>query len=176
MRRLARYSICLMGLIALATCGCHTAKMPSPVVFHDGRVDPCARIPESERTTTVQLFYATSRRATGTPSSPSYSNDMSNDLRGGVAPLQLGREGTTWEQHCAASTGKTSVTEPKLSIKEMRELARLSKPSDKPPPAAFTADELAWADAINRQLDRTPNKQVNIYIHGCNTDLGPELL
>lgn len=176
MMRLHRYAICLIVVIVLAPCGCHTPKMPSPVVFHDGRVDPCARIPESERTTTVQLFYATSRRATGTPSDPSYSNDMSNDLRVGVATVQLGREGTTWEQLCAASTGKLSVTEPKLSIKEVREMARLSKPSDKPTPEAFSADELAWADAINRQLDRTPNKQVNIYIHGCNTDLGGEFL
>src|SRR5262249_39036021 len=155
------FSICSVALIALAFCGCHTAKMPSPIVFHDGRVDPCSRVPESERTTSVQIFYATSRRATGDPAKPSYSNDMSNDLRVGVATVQLGRAGTTWEQLCEASTGKLSVTKPQLSIKDIHETARLSKPSDQPTPENFSADELAWADAINKQLDRTPNKQIN---------------
>jgi esterase/lipase superfamily enzyme len=168
---------CFLVAVACALAGCHSAKMPSPIVFRDGRVDPCARIAEADRTKEVQLFYATSRRPKGSPSRPSYSNDVSQTLRLGVATVQLGGDDMTWEQLCAASTGKVSLEKLPMKITAMREVARLPKPSQPPTTdEEVIADQLAWADAIDRQLDHTPNKQVNVYVHGCNTDLEPELL
>jgi esterase/lipase superfamily enzyme len=146
--------------------GCSTSKMPSPVVFHDGRIDPCARVPPTERTNNVDLLYATSRQATGIPAKPSYSNEVSSDLTLGVATVQLGGDDMTWERLCAISTGKEVISKLPMTITQMTEVARLTG----------AADAHVWADLINRQLDRTPNKQVNIYVHGCCTDLDPEIL
>src|SRR5262245_42182206 len=134
----------LVSLLVATACvinGCRAAKMPSPVVFHDGRVDPCNRIPQSERTTKVQVFYATSRGANSETSEPKYSNAMSDDLRVGVATVQLGGDEMTFEQLCAVSRGQETIKKLPLSIVEMRETARLSKLSDSPSVDGFTADE-----------------------------------
>jgi esterase/lipase superfamily enzyme len=156
----SRSAILVVVVSCIVLAGCHREPLSTPVVFHDGRVDPCARVPAPERTTQIQLFYATSRRAAGTPDAPRYTNDVSDELRLGSASVQLGDDSTTWERLCAISTGKLSVEKLPMSIRQMQEFA----------------GSLEWSNAINRQLDRTPNKQINIYVHGCNTDLGPELL
>ena len=164
--------------VVCVLAGCHSETMPVPVVFRDPRIDPCARIPAAERTNKVQILYATSRRATGSPSKPTYSNDVTSDLRLGVATVQLGGDDMTWEQLCQISTGKVTARKLPMSIPRMQEMARLSEPAQSSAQSrnvSATTDELAWAELINRQLDLTPNQQVNIYVHGCNTDLGAEL-
>lgn len=147
------------------TTGCSSSEWPTPVVFRDGRVDPCARVPEAEQTNRVNLFYATSRRPTGSAMKPTYSNDVSNDLTLGASTVQLGDDDMTFRRLCAISAGKEKVSKMPMTITQMSEVGKLGQ----------SAQEQAWADAINRQLDRTPNKQVNIYVHGCCTDLEPEL-
>src|SRR4051794_10488710 len=90
--------------VACALAGCYNPTLPAPVVFHDGRVNPGVRVAEPERTNTVQLFYATARIPDGKPSKPSYNNDASKHLRLGVATVQFGKDDTTFEQLCAASS------------------------------------------------------------------------
>src|SRR5437763_14124166 len=114
--------------VICVSAGCHSEPMPVPVVFRDPRIDPCAPITPAQQSNRVQIFYATSRRATGSPSKPSYSNDVGSDLRLGVATVQLGGDAMTWEQLCAITTGKVRVNKLPMSIPQMREMARLSEP------------------------------------------------
>src|SRR5438309_1495261 len=107
-------SICVAAVLLWTLHGCRTPTLPAPVVFHDGRIDPCARIPPQARTNQVQILYATSRRPTGSPSSPTYSpaysNDVGDELKLGVATVQFGGDDTTWEQLCSMSIGNMPVS------------------------------------------------------------------
>src|SRR3954465_1285571 len=161
------HPICVATVLLWTLHGCRTPTVPSPVVFHDGRIDPCARIPPEERTNQVQILYATSRCATGNPSNPTYSNDVTDELKLGTATVQFGGDDTTWDQLCAMSRGNMPVSKMPMRVTAMQEMARLSD--------AATPSEREWAEVINRQLDRTPNKQVNLYVHGCATHLVYEL-
>src|SRR4051812_9102938 len=164
----------LAVVVTWTLAGCSNPTLPAPVVFHDGRVNPCARVAEPERTTKVQLFYATGRIPDGKPSQPSYTNDASKHLRLGVATVQFGKEGTTFEELCAASAGGKD----KLPIKTVgvQEMAGISNAIFQAETDEVLPDEAQWLAAVNRQLDRTPNKQINIYLHGCNTSFEGELL
>ena len=77
----------LLPLLLFLLVGCSTSKplMPSPVVYHDGRVDYASAVDEDLRTTTVEVFYATNRGATGTVDDRSYNNDMVDQLHLGMA-------------------------------------------------------------------------------------------
>src|SRR4051812_42192088 len=113
-----------IGLIWVAA-GCSSSKWPTPVVFHDQRIDPCARVPQDQRTNKVDLLYATSRQASGNPLKPSYSNDVSKDLTLGTATVQLGDEDLTFDRLCAISTGKEKVNGMPIKVTQMSEVGKL---------------------------------------------------
>ncbi|HSI32941.1 MAG TPA: alpha/beta hydrolase [Tepidisphaeraceae bacterium] len=152
----------LVGCVVLALCGCDisTSLRPMPVIYGPGGLELCSIIPESQRTRDLQVFYATNRKPEGPPEHRKYGNDVGPSLRLGIATVQMGKDGDTWDSICQASSGRGG--DPKFN------LVRSAESSDAAPP---------W-DAINRQLALTPNREVNIYVHGYYTsfDVAVELL
>src|SRR5689334_25380245 len=79
---------------------------PLPVIYAPGRVDLCALVPESRRTSDVRVFYATNRQPDGPVEQRRYGNGVDDTLHLGVASVQVGKPGATWDEVCQASRGE----------------------------------------------------------------------
>jgi esterase/lipase superfamily enzyme len=146
-----RAGVLLLGIVALCGCDPATHLRPTPVIYGAGKLDLGSITPESRRTPTLQVFYATNRKREAPPDDREYNNDVDSSLHLGVSTIQIGDKGATWDQICRASAAKGDG--PTL---------KLTQSSEFPNPTEF-------CDAINRQLATTPNHEVNIYVHGFFT-------
>ena len=160
----------------LLTCcvaaGCGGTKLkPMPVIYGPGRADLCSMIPESRRDPAVRLFYATNRAAKGPRDNRQYTNGVGERLRLGSAVVDIGGKDATWNDVCRASSGKGG--NPAFHMRRAVELGTLgANPSDD---AAANASAKSFSDAINDQLAISPNKQVNVYVHGFRTSMPVEV-
>lgn len=153
---MTRVGVLLIGVVALYGCGLTTRLKPMPVIYGPGRLDLCSMIPETRRTCSLPVFYATNRKPDGPADRRDYGNDVDSSLHVGVSDIEIVRKKgdaaqATWDDVCRASAGGQG--DPTF---------RLAGSSDFPTPAAFY-------DAINRQLAVTPNHEVNVYVHGYYT-------
>jgi esterase/lipase superfamily enzyme len=159
----SRVGILFLGIVIIALCGCdvETRLKPTPVIYRPGGLDLCSIIPETRRTSDMQVFYATDRKPKGPPDHRTYGSDVDSSLHLGVSTVHMGDKGATWENICPASSGGKDV-DPMFNLTSSSEL------SDAAP---------LW-DGINQQLALTPNHEVNIYVHGffTNFDVAVELL
>jgi esterase/lipase superfamily enzyme len=127
--------------------------MPTPVLYLDGRVDPFAHLPPSERGTKVDVFYTTNRQ----PASDHYSNNLDDRLRYGRASMVLGENDDTWSSLVDAST-----THPRKRPMPVR-LDTSSETGDDTNEAAIKA----WAADVDQSLRRTATRDIVIYVHGA---------
>src|SRR5687768_9731865 len=142
----------LLGIVALCGCDVSTRLKPMPVIFGPGRMDLGSMIPETRRTGRVPIFYATDRKPDGPADQRVYGNDVDSSLHLGVSDVEIGdKQPATWDQIRQASAGGKE-----------NPAFRLVNSSEFEGPAGFY-------DAINRQLADTPNREVNIYVHGYFT-------
>ena len=153
--------IVLLGLITVCGCDVGIHLKPVPVIYGPDRLDLASITPENRRTTEMKIVYATDRKPEGPEDHRTYGNDIDSKLHMGVATVQVGEKGGTWEQLSRASSGQGDED-------PLFDLVRSAEFPDRAP---------IW-DAINRQLAMTPNHEVNIYVHGFFTkfDTAVELL
>jgi len=148
--------------------GCGGTKLkPMPVIYGPGRADLCSMIPEPRRDPDVRLFYATSRAAKGPRDNRQYTNGVGKQLRLGSALVDIGGKDATWDDVCRASSGKGG--NPAFHMRRAVELGTLD------PEASADASAKPFTDAINEQLAISPNKQVNVYVHGFRTNMPVEV-
>ncbi len=167
----------LAAAIVVLVGGCRQVMMPTPVMYHDGRLDPFFNTPEDERSTTVEVFYATDRRPRGDVDDPRYSNDIGGTMRLGLATVRLGDEQFTWEQLREVSTGRARAHSVPLYLLDVTERATLGtttegwQPTDRDEPdRALTAPEQRFIDELNDELAGSVDHQLNIYVHGFNVN------
>ena len=153
----------LAALSVVGGCG-GTKTKPIPVIYGPGKVDPTARVPESLRTRDVKVFYATNRGAKGPADNRKYTNDVDKRLHLGVATVKMGGKNTSWDEIARSSLGKGTLA---FKYSRSRELGQLE--------SADKASADAFVEAINQQLNATPNHQANIYVHGFHTAMPSEL-
>jgi esterase/lipase superfamily enzyme len=155
---------CYAVLIGLAGttggCGSKVKLEPKPVIYKGGRFDLAEMAPPSQRTRDLRVFYATNRVAKGPVDERDYTNGVYDGLRLGVANVSMGEKGDTWEEICNEN--------PTFHVTSFQELARLKGPPATSRPAG-AADP--FVKAVSEQLAISPNKQVNIYVHGYRTDM-----
>ncbi|MHC5006658.1 MAG: alpha/beta hydrolase [Planctomycetota bacterium] len=140
--------------------GCQWTMMPTPVVFWHDEIDPGAWTPEADRSTMVKVFYVTDRKASGKPEDRRYTNSRGKALQLGEAVVRIGSKHMTWEDLNAASNSSQRRRTIPIDLKNAREYGSLTEPEG----------EQAFAGAINQQLARSRNKDINIYIHGANVN------
>ena len=157
---MTRIAALLLGLIAVCGCDSGLHLKPMPVIYGPGRMDLASMIPESRRTTTLQVFYATNRKPDGPANDRTYGNDVDSSLHLGISTIQMGDKGDSWADVAKASTGQDG--NPIFKLTNSSELA----------------DPTAFYDAINQQIAITPNHEVNIFVQRFNSQLsgGVELL
>jgi len=150
-------AVLALGVVMLCGCDVKTGLKPMPVIYGPRGLDLCSIIPESRRTSDVQVFYATDRKPKGPADHRIYENDVDASVHLGVSnvQMQLDKKAASWDDICRAS-GNASGDE------KIDPIFSLSNSSDFSDPAAFY-------EAINQQLALTPNHEVNIYVHGFFT-------
>jgi len=162
--RIARAAGCyvvLIGLIGMVGgCGSKVKLDPKPVIYKPGRFELAEMVPTAQRTPDFHVFYATNRVAKGPADKREYTNGVYDGLRLGVANVSMGSNGESWDE---INTHNTT-----FDVTSFHELARLKGPATSQPSA--DADS-AFVKAVNEQLAVSPNKQVNIYVHGFRTDM-----
>jgi esterase/lipase superfamily enzyme len=128
-----------------------------PILFDSGSI--------SARSATIEVLYATNRRPVGPPDNPNYSRTRSDELRLGVATLQVGDGTKTWESLQALSTSAVEGERPEISLIAVREMAVLQ-----PGAAADGPDAQAFFAQMDDLLARSGDRDVLIYMHGARTD------
>jgi len=155
-RRLASTLLAFAWLVT----GCATDPhiIPTPAVFKDPRLDFEAQIPNELRTTTLPVFFATTRAPSN--DAEHYANADGGGVTFGVATVRLGAAGGSWAD-LMASNQTSNVAHPRPgAVVAVEEFGRASK--DRTDGAA----EQAFIAAINAQLARSNNKEVIVYVHG----------
>lgn len=162
-RASAFVACCCTVLIGLAGAGGGCASKvklePKPVIFAPGRLNLAEMIPSSQRTADLRVFYATNRGAKGSADDRDYTNSVYDGLRLGVANVSMGDDRDSWDE--ISSHNAT------FRITSFQELARLKGPPTSRPSEA--ADR--FVNEVNAQLAVSPNKQVNVYVHGFRTNM-----
>lgn len=150
-----------MGL--LGACSSTVRLMPTPTLFTSG--DPGLFEAGPDAGTTIDIIYATNRLPVGPSDARHYTRVRSNQLRLGVATLQVGDGTNTWEALKAMSTSTVEGERPKISLKSTREMAVLD-----PSAPEADSDAQAFFAHVDELLGRGNDRDLLIYMHGANTD------
>jgi len=164
-----RLLACLLATFALTACQPPVRLMPPPTMFINGEhnlFDANANLDQSPH---IQVFYATNRAALGPAGAPVYTVFPGDDLHMGVATLDMGGGGQTWDWLYQQSTTDPSGRRPQILLESMQRQASVPVGAgiDAPGPGA-----LAYFKAIDEALARSADPDLTIYVHGANTSIG----
>jgi esterase/lipase superfamily enzyme len=159
----------MVFLVALAwllgACSSTVRLMPTPTVFASGDPDPFKSVVGAGQSTEIEILYATNRLPVGPAGARHYTGARSNQLRLGVATLQIGDGTKTWDSLVALSTSAAEGDRPRVSLLSTREMAVFD---DKLPSVA--SDMQAFFEYLDALLERGHGRDLLIYVHGANTD------
>ncbi len=152
-------------MLLLGACSSPVRLMPTPTLFTSGEPTPFSSVPAAEQSTEIQVLYATNRFPVGPSSARHYTRVRSDQLRLGVATLQVGDESKTWESLQAMSTSVVEGERPLVSLKSIREMGVIDDDTQ-----VLEADARAFFDHVDELLARSGDRELLIYVHGANTD------
>ena len=162
---MARVHLLLAAIWLLGGCSSTVRLMPTPAMFTSGDPGVFEAGVDTGQSTTIEVLYATNRLPVGLPNARHYANVRSNQLRLGVATLQVGDGTTTWDELYAMSTSVVEGERPTITLQNTREMAVLDDGEQPPGP-----DAQAYFASIDALLTRGGNRDLLIYMHGANTD------
>ncbi len=153
--------------------------MPTPLIYRDGTLDPFDLVPPEDRTTTIDVFFATDRAPSGfrTPAS-AYGSARGLALRLGRAGVRLGPESLTWDSLVARTRSNARPTMTVARVEEFGTLWTTIPETDPEFPAARASaspdDPIReparrFASEINRRLERSRSRDIVIHVPGFNT-------
>jgi esterase/lipase superfamily enzyme len=172
--------LAFLGLV-LVLGGCGGWKMmPAPIAYRDGEVDPFERMAPEQRSTELDVLYATDRRRTISQTPAQWYGDRRGlSLALGRMVVRLGGRGDTWEDVERASLAGKRIPLRIVEGEEFGPLWTTIPISDAEGFEAATAstsgDDLVRAparrfvDEVNDRLARSEWKEVVIYVPGFNT-------
>ena len=162
---MTRIAILFLTTWLLGACSSAVHLMPTPTLFTNGDSGPFSAVPLVAQSTEIEVFYATNRLPVGPADSRHYTRMRSDQLRLGVATLQIGDERTTLASLQAMSTSAASGERPVLSLESTREMAVLDADRQ-----SLTGDAQAFLRCLDEALKRSRTRELVIYVHGANTD------
>src|SRR6516162_9725944 len=165
MNRLSR--LVTAGVLVLATlvASCSTTivrtMMPTPIVIQDERLDFSRIVAPDRRVTEEGVFFATTR-APAPPQAPErYTSRKGDAVRLGVARVQLGEPGWSYDDLVASDRTSRPETPRPARVVAVEEFGIFGAPGG--------AAERELVAAIDRQVEREPNRSVVIYVPGYRT-------
>lgn len=174
-----------MSVVSLPGCSSRYYLMPTPNAYTHPDFNPFAQVPPALQGDEISVLYVTDRVPEDqTPDHWEYGIDRSRSSAFGEAVVQMGH-GLTWDDIVRASRSRTRDRKLELRVTATREVARFGKT---PPRLVLTDAQMAsrgqppvdpaQADAERRfreelaaRLERTPKKDVFVYVHGFNNTL-----
>ncbi len=174
-------------LVSLVTVGCRSTKdltatmIPSPVVFTQSSVELAKELAIEKSSPSVEIFYACDHGPEGGSGLKLYKRGVRCQLlRVGTATVQLGEDGISWEKLSAMTRLEQRPEESMSRIVGLDEYGVLDAAS--PPGIAFGGGEnevqiadLRFANKINASLAKSTRKNINVYVHGFNTQMNSHL-
>jgi esterase/lipase superfamily enzyme len=141
--------------------------MPTPAVITAGELNPFDMGPDTENDNRIRILYATNRIPAGIKENRTYTIFPGNQLGLGTIDMQIGGEGTTWQQILYWSTSTNLENRPAMYLTRLKEMAQF--PLDEIQNRPGSAQE--FYSMVNRILDQSADKDIMIYVHGANTNI-----
>lgn len=159
----------IIFLACLFFAGCQPAvyMMPTPVAMKSGKHDPFANTPESERSSSILIAYATNRLPVGAKQGRFYSRDFDKDIRMGLAEIQIGAGGQSWDDIHQLSINGAEKHEMLLSLQQTTEMGVLKAEDSL---QTLTPELSALFSRLNKALEDSATKDITIYVHGANSN------
>lgn len=172
------FPLAVSAAVVLALAGCETKLMPTPNIYDEGEYELFGDLDPALQTNEADILYVTDRG----PIEPRggglrYGHQRSRSMVFGSYVIEIGRN-ISWDQLLRESTSpKRSLSLP-LRVKSMTEHGRFPPtpvplvdrgggPVDDPQAtAAMEAVEESFREEVRQRLDRTPVKEVFVYVHG----------
>ena len=161
------YLLLLVSIMMVGGCSKTVYMMPAPAAISSGDLDPFADTPEEEQSSNIILGYATNRTPAGAKKARFYTRDFDQDVRIGTALVQIGDGEKTWDEIRELSREGVRKEQVILSMEHVEELAVLE--------ADVSLDSLSPGlqevfDDFNRYIEKSPLKDVTVYVHGANNN------
>src|SRR5215510_7738314 len=135
--------------------------MPTPIVLQDERLDFSRTVAPDRRVTEKSVFFATTR-APAPPEAPErYSSRKGDAARLGVARVQLGEPGWSYDDLVESDRASRPETPRPARVVAVEEFGIFA--------ATGGTAERDLVAAIDRQVEREPDRSVVIYVPGYRT-------
>jgi esterase/lipase superfamily enzyme len=170
----------VLCFVTASICGCEASLMTTPAAYRFGGEQLYDVVPESKRSASVKVFYATDRNVTtSTDPSRAYGNKRGRALRLGAIDVRLGSEGDTWENLKNRSASGHSIPARLTSFEEYGTMWTVdptlrAENFNSALEASFGdhpahAPAVQFINAINDQLTDSVESDVIVYVPGYNT-------
>ena len=157
-QRTAVAGLALAALSAACSQNVVRAMFPTPIVMQDERLDFSRTVLPERRGTELSVLFAT-KRAPAPPGAPErYAREVSEAVRVGVARVQLGEPGWTFDELVESDRTSNPETPRPARVAAVEELGVFGAPEREA--------ERAFVAAIDRQVEQVPDRSVVIYIPG----------
>src|SRR5262249_6304282 len=148
----------LATLVASCSQTIVRTMVPTPIVMQDERLDFARIVAPDRRVTEESVFFVTTR-APAPPAAPErYASGAGDAVRFGVARVRLGAPGGSSEALVASDRASRPDTPRPARVVTVEEFGIFGAPGG--------AAERELVAAIDRQVEREPNRSVVIYIPG----------
>src|SRR5262252_7841462 len=159
MSRLATMMVLVLATLPTSCSQTILRRMvPTPIVMQDPRLDFSRIVAPDRRVTEESVFFATTR-APAPPGAPErYTSRAGDVVRLGVARVQLGEPGWSYDDLVQSDRTSRPDTPRPASVVAVEEFGIVGAPGD--------AAERELVAAIDRQVEREPDRSVVIYVPG----------
>ena len=160
----------LVMLAIVLSAGCQSSVytvhlMPTPTGIATGAYIPFSNTPEDEKNNNILVGYATNRLPLGAREARFYTRNFDQDLRMGVATMQIGDGSMTWDEILELSQKSTRKDQVLLSMSNTREIATLGAEDSL---ESLSPAMLKMMNKFNAYIEKSPIKEVTVYVHGAN--------
>lgn len=170
------------AVLALPGCSSAVKMMPAPLAIRQAGADPFATVSPVNRTTSIEVLYATNRAPSGSSSHRArYGSGRSETVRVGSASVRFGPEHWAWEDLADSTAGGER---PAISVTRVQEfgvfrntdgtgdddagLARAGPAASMSAEGLPTSAQTRFAETINDRLRHCADQDVFIYVPGFN--------
>jgi esterase/lipase superfamily enzyme len=178
--RHSQFVVVLFAVTLLSACAAptHIEMMPTPILYENSALDPFAELPPAQKTTTMEVFYATGRTASGSGNDTRYGNGVDSKIHFGSAAVSFGEGQMDWKQLHGASVAAERIQPVTITLAGVQPVAAMNKVAVPVDPDAgqltaqpsFHSGLQPYLDAINKQLAQSREKTLMIYVHGTKVD------
>ena len=167
-RNYIRTSVILLPLLFLVGCQHAVYLMPAPVAIQSGKHDPFSSTPESQKNSSITVGYATNRLPIGAKKSRFYGRGFDEDIRMGLAEVQIGAGDQSWEAIYELSLkGSQLKTDSLLTLQHTTEEGVLEKDISL---GTLTPDLRELFERFNAAVEKSATRDITIYVHGANNN------